>query len=168
MTFEDRFSLADEFLSHVDPMMGAISNDMVRTRYLGFLAVSAVTAYELALKDILFSFCDRKHKVLGELARSKFEKLNGQIRLSDIKDRHIASFGTKYVDQFAHELDNEERKALAAREGSVKSSYGNLVTWRHNFVHQGEWPNSATYGDLRSAYGLGKRVIRCVSRAMVR
>lgn len=168
MNFEDRFTLSDSFLAHIDPMMGGMADDMVRSRYLGFLAVAAVTAYELALKDIFYRFSDQKHSVLGQLARSKFDRLNGQIKLADVKDRHIACFGKKYVERFSRELDIEERLALTAKEGSIKSSYGNIVIWRHNFVHEGTWPNTATYGDLRKAYQHGKRLIRCVDRAMTR
>jgi hypothetical protein len=168
MSFEDRFLLADSFLTHMDPIMGGIGDDFIRSRYSGFLAVAAVTAYELALKDIIYAFADKKHKALGELARSKFDRLNGQIKLGDVKDRHIACFGPRYAEQFAKEVAKEEAAALAAKEGSIKSSYGNIVTWRHSFVHEGTWPNTVTYSDLRKAYEHGKRVIRCASRALVR
>ncbi|MFN3235407.1 MAG: HEPN domain-containing protein [Gammaproteobacteria bacterium] len=168
MSFENRFNLADDYLNHVNNVITALPDDFIKSRYLGFLAISAVTAYELAIKDIFYRFSDQKHRALGELARSKFEKLNGQIRLKDLRDRHIKSFGQKYCTRFIRELDKVEQSALASRNGSVKSSYGNLVMWRHNFVHQGEWPNTATYGDLTSAYDHGKELIRCIDRAMQR
>lgn len=166
--FEDRFNLADEYLNHVDAVMQDIEDDFIKSRYLGFVAVSAVTAYELAIKDILYRFSDNKHRALGELARSKFDRLNGQIKLRDIRERHVACFGRKYSDRFDRQVEIAEQKALQNRAGSVKSSYGNLVTWRHNFVHEGEWPTTATYGDLRNAYEHGKELIRCLDRAMVR
>ena len=168
MSFEERFIAADEYLNHVDSIITAMPDDFIRSRYLGFLAISAVTAYELAFKDIVFRFSDKKHRALGDLARSRFERLNGQIKINDIRKRHIVSFGQKYCDRFDRELDLAEGAALAARAGSVKSSYGNLITWRHNFVHQGVWPNTATYRDLRIAYDHGKELIRCVDRAMRR
>jgi hypothetical protein len=105
---------------------------------------------------------------LGELARSKFDRLNGHIKLSDLRKQHIACFGQKYCDRFDRELTSAEDASLAARTGSVRSSYGNLITWRHNFVHEGVWPNTATYGDLRAAYDHGKELIRCIDRAMQR
>lgn len=168
MPFEDRFSLADDYLNHIDAIIVGLPDDFIRSRYLGFLAVSAVTAYELAIKDIIYRFSDEKHRALGELARSKFERLNGQIKLVDLRKRHIASFGQKYCDRFDREIKSAERAALSAHAGSVKSSYGNLITWRHNFVHEGTWPNTATYGDLKTAYDHGKELIRCIDRALRR
>lgn len=168
MSFEDRFSLADDYLHHVDSVITALPDDFIRSRYLGFLAISAVTAYELAIKDIIYRFADQKHRALGELARSRFDRLNGQIKLTDLRKRHIASFGQKYCDRFDKQLETTEKAALLARTGSVKTSYGNLITWRHNFVHEGEWPNTATYGDLRTAYDHGKELIRCLNNAMKR
>lgn len=168
MSFEDRFTLADDYLTHVDGVILGLPDDFIRSRYLGFLAISAVTAYELAIKDIIYRFSDQKHRALGELARSRFDRLNGQIKLSDLRKRHIVSFGQKYCDRFDRELQSVERASQAARTGSVRSSYGNLITWRHNFVHEGVWPNTATYGDLRSAYDHGKELIRCIDRAMRR
>ncbi|QGX99932.1 hypothetical protein EI983_17320 [Roseovarius faecimaris] len=168
MPFEDRFNLADDYLEHVDGVITGLPDDFIRSRYLGFLAISAVTAYELAIKDIIYRFSDQKHRALGELARSRFERLNGQIKLSDIRKRHIFSFGKKYCDRFDRELKSAEEAALSSRQGSVKSSYGNLIIWRHNFVHEGVWPNTATYGDLKTAYEHGKELIRCIDRAMRR
>lgn len=168
MPFEDRFTLADDYLTHVDAVITNLPDDFIRSRYLGFLAISAVTAYELAIKDIIYRFSDQKHRALGELARSRFDRLNGQIKLSDLRKRHIVSFGQKYRDRFNRELKGAEDASFAARTGSVESSYGNLITWRHSFVHEGTWPNTATYGDLRTAYDHGKELIRCIDRAMQR
>ena len=168
MDFEDRFKLADEYLDHVDTMMASIDDEFIKTRYFGFVAVSAVTAYELAIKDIIYTFCDLKHRALGQLARSRFEKLNGQIKIADIRDRHVSCFGSKYKKRFIKELEMAEAEALEGRTGSIKSSYGNLIVWRHNFVHEGEWPSTATYTDIRRSYMHGKSLIRCIDRAMVR
>lgn len=168
MSFEDRFVLADDFLVHVDAVMTTLADDFLRSRYLGFLAVSAVTAYELAIKDVLYRFADDKHRALGELARSKFERLNGQIKIKDLEDRHVSCFGRKYRDRFVRELKIVEEESLSNRRGSVISSYGNLIVWRHGFVHQGTWPNTATYGDLKNSYEHGKAVIRCLDKAMRR
>jgi len=168
MSFEDRFTLADEYLDHVDNVIISLPNDFIRSRYLGFLAISAVTAYELAIKDIVYMFSDHKHKALGELARSKFERLNGRIKLGDLRKNHIACFGQKYCDRFDRHLKFAEEASLAAQNGSVASSYGNLITWRHKFVHEGVWPHTATYDDLKRAYNHGKELIRCIDSAMQR
>ena len=168
MSFEDRFSLADDYLEHTDQVMDGVHDDFIKTRYLGFIAISAVTAYELAIKDIIFCFCDHKHRALGELARSRFDRLNGQIKLKDLRSNCVKCFGEKYLKRFDKQLELVESDALKKRRGSAKSSYGNLITWRHNFVHKGEWPATATYRDLRGAYSHGKEVIRCLDKSLVR
>jgi hypothetical protein len=168
VTFEGRFVQADEFLNHVDGLMAGLADDLVRTRYLGFIAVAAVTSYELAIKDILYLFSDKKHRALGELARSKFNRLNGQIKLVDLKERHVSCFGRKYFDRFEKKLCHREEVAQQARLGDIRTSYGNMITWRHSFVHRGEWPATATYDDVKRSYELGKEVVRALDDAMVR
>ena len=74
MTFEHRFESAEEFLNHTDTMMGKIDDPYIQQKYIGFITVSAVTVYELAIKDIIFRFSDQKHKVLGSISRSIFSK----------------------------------------------------------------------------------------------
>ena len=52
MTYSDHFQLADDYLAHLDKTMGSISDPFILSRYTGFLAVSAVTVYELGIKTI--------------------------------------------------------------------------------------------------------------------
>ncbi|MVO17152.1 hypothetical protein GO984_15170 [Rhodobacteraceae bacterium CY05] len=148
--------------------MDDIDDPFIRYRYLGFIAVAAVTAYELAIKDVMQRFADEKHKALGELTRAKFSRLNGRISLNDLKRGQIVCFGRKYLVKFDKKLLEAETIARTAREPSIASSYGNLVSWRHKFVHEGEPPTNATYPELRSAYTQGKEVIRCMDMALRR
>ena len=168
MSYQDRFALADDFLNHVDGLMEGIDDPFIRFRYLGFIAVSAVTAYELAIKDVIYRFSEEKHRALGELARAKFSRLNGRISLRDLRPGQIECFGKKYCVRFDRLLDAAEDDAKLAHEPSIRSSYGNLISWRHKFVHEGEAPVNATYGELRGAYQQGKKVIVCMNSAMKR
>ena len=166
--YSNRFTLADDYLVHVDTVMGDIDDAFVRGRYLGFIVVSAVTAYELAIKDIFYRFADQKHKALGALTRSKYDKLNGRIRLTDLRGSHIVSFGTKYKDRFDRELNKVEQHSLTNDGISIKSSYSNLITWRHSFVHDGQSPTTTTYDEIKKSYHAGKRVIDCLDLIMIR
>ena len=100
MTYLDKFRIVDDYLVHLDQMMGTIGDPFIQGRYLGFVLISAVTGYELAIKDILYEFSDKKHKVLGSVARGRFERLNGQIKYRNLADDHIKLFGQKYSDNF--------------------------------------------------------------------
>lgn len=48
MPYTARFSLVEDYLNHLDPMMAGIADPFIQSRYLGFVLISAVTVYELA------------------------------------------------------------------------------------------------------------------------
>ncbi|WP_412064674.1 HEPN domain-containing protein [Rhizobium sp. SYY.PMSO] len=168
MAYTTRFSLVEDYLAHLDPMMAGIADQFIQSRYLGFVLISAVTVYELAIKDIIYEFSDKKHVVLGKFARAKFDQLNGRIKIDSLKNEHIKMFGDKYVDKFKNKLQKKEDASLAAGGPSIKSSYGNIITWRHAFVHQGVAPSTTNYEEIKRAYLAGKEVLHCVNEAMVR
>lgn len=98
--------------------------------------------------------------------RSHFERINGKIKLNSLKDEHIASFGIKYLSRFNRDLDAKDTASISAGLGSIKSQYGNLITCRHNFVHQGS--PTLTLNEIISSYQIGKEVIHSFNSAMVR
>jgi len=166
--YQQRFNDADYFLTHLDDMIAQINDPLVRQQYVVYVSVSAVTAYELAFKDIIFNFSDKKHRALGQITRSIFDRVNGQIKISDIKGRHICRFGDKYVDRFTDFLSERDSDFLRLHSISIISSYGNIITWRHNFAHTGKAPTTTTYEEVKRAYQAGKEVFRCLELAMVR
>ena len=169
MTFEQRFVNADEFLNHTDAMMQKISDQIIQQRYLGFITVNAVTVYELAIKDIIYRFSDQKHSILGKVSRSVFERMNGRIKLRDLKENHISRFGDRYVDRFNKILEEKETESLQESGSSIKASYGNVITWRNNFTHgTSESPITTNYLEVKRSYMLGKKVIYCLDMALVR
>jgi hypothetical protein len=168
MPYTDRFTLVENYLAHVDPVMATITDPFVEARYTGFIATSAVTAYELAIKDIFYAFADRKHLVLGEVTRARFFRLNGKIKLDDLKKEHVKMFGTKYLTRFMRNLENVERTYPAAHNKSPKSAYNNVIVWRNQFVHEGNLPNTTNYAEIKDQYVAGKEVIHCLFKSMVR
>lgn len=166
--YTDRFSQVEDYLIHVDEMMENIADPFVQGRYIGFIATSAVTAYELAIKDIFYAFADRKHAVLGNITRAKFFRLNGKIKLEDLKKEHIKSFGERYLSRFKRDLEAIDDTYVRAHGKSPKTSYNNVITWRHTFVHEGQPPNTTNYEEIKSNYIAGKEVIHCLFRSMVR
>lgn len=166
--YTDRFSLADDYITHLDGMMAGIADPFIQSRYLGFIAISAVTVYELAIKDIFFSFADKKHVVLGNTTRAKFEKINGRIQLKSLKGEHIGPFGEKYIKRFGKKLEERENQSLRSGSGSVKAAYGNIISWRHTFVHSGEAPTTTNYNEVKRAYQAGKDVLHALNDTMYR
>lgn len=105
---------------------------------------------------------------MGKFARAKFDQLNGRIKIDSLKNEHIKMFGDKYVEKFSKKLNVKENLSLADSGTSIKSSYGNIITWRHAFVHQGVVPNTTNYGEIKRAYTAGKEVLHCINEALVR
>ncbi|GAA5627290.1 hypothetical protein Brsp05_02577 [Brucella sp. NBRC 12953] len=168
MSYTERFLQVEDYLAHLDPMMAGIADPFVQGRYIGFIATSAVTAYELAIKDIFYGFADKKHSVLGNVTRARFFRLNGKIKLEDLRKEHVKSFGDKYLIRFKKNLDAADDAYVRTHGNSPKSAYNNVITWRHTFVHEGHPPNTTNYQEIKLNYLAGKEVIHCLSRTMIR
>jgi hypothetical protein len=166
--YSDHFVTADDFIVHLDGVMDDIGDPFLQRRYLGFVLLSAVTVFELAIKDIFCTFAQKKHPVLGSMTRSKFEQINGRIKIANLQKEFISPFGEKYLNRFILKLDKAELLSLTEGRGSIKSSYGNVIQWRHVFVHQGMPPQTTNYEELKAAYQRSKAVIHCLNAAMVR
>lgn len=61
---------------------------------------------------------------------------------------------------------------LTANKRDITSSYGNVITWRHEFAHEGKINVTATYREAYreavQAYEDKKVVIDCSAQAMIR
>lgn len=168
MKYLDHFRLADDYIAHLDTVMGSITDPFIKSRYTGFLSVSAVTVYELAIKTIFVEFAEKKHKVLGNFTNAYFAKINGRIRTRDLRDKYIVRFGDKYLKKFNIRLEKKEKDVLIREGSSVKASYGNIITWRNEFAHEGKIPSTPTYEEVRKSYATGKHVIDCLAESMNR
>jgi hypothetical protein len=168
MAYSDHFKLTDDLILHLDPVLAALSDPFIESRYTGFLAVSGVTVLELALKTIFCDFADAKHPVLGNFCSQYFERINGRIGLKPIKDDYLAKFGSKYQTRFENRIEKLEKQSLRAAGASIRSSYGNLITWRNSFAHEGIVPVNASYNEVKRAYDCGKQVMHCLAGCMRR
>lgn len=156
----DFFADSDSFIEHIRGAANNIEDDYVTSRYVGFVAVSAITIYEVNVKQLLQSFGARMHPMLGNFASITFKKLNARIGRDDI-EKYLGHYGEDYVAGFREVVNAKERER--EQEGSVKGSYKNLLTWRHQFVHAGTLPNQATFDESLRAYELGKEVVNALS-----
>jgi len=168
MPYTRHFQLTDDLIQHLDPVLMSLHDPWIETRYTGFLAVSSVTVLELALKTIFCDFGARKHVVLGTFTSSYFEKINGRIALGVITKEYIPRFGEKYLQRFERQLKALENTTLRSNGYSLKSSYGNLVAWRHAFAHEGVMPPNASYAEVKRGYESGKHIMNCLATSMHR
>jgi hypothetical protein len=166
MPYSDRFIDTDNLLSHLSTVVPTITDPALLSRYAGFLSVSAITVYELAIKDIFNEFAKKKNKSFGNFVEKHFSKINGRISLDDLRGQHIKPFGEKYLKQFDNKIIAEELNTLTTSKISMKESYKNLITCRHQFVHGGA--PTLTYKEVVDNYQYGKQVIECLNLAMYR
>lgn len=168
MALSPEFSQPDLILGHLDGLVASVTDDFIKSRYTGFVAVTAVTAFETNVRAKMIDFCTAKHKVFGNFSEAIFEKTNARIKLDNLRKDYLGRFGAKYLKRFKKKLDAIELTSLRAGKGSVKSSYQNLVQWRHDFVHDGQLPTYANYADARQAYDTGKLVINAFFESLNR
>jgi RiboL-PSP-HEPN len=167
MPYTDKFIPADNLVAHLTPVVPTIIvNPAISSAYAGFLSVSAVTVYELAIKDIFNDFSKKKHKVFGEFTEKYFLKINGRIKLDDLRGQHIKLFGSKYLTKFDSLLGTKQTATLAASHVSIRDNYNNLITCRHEFVHAGNPTLSIT--EVIDCYTTGKEVLHVLNNAMKR
>lgn len=168
MAYTDHFQAADDLVAHLNTVVPNISDPLLRAKYIGFLGISVVTVFELCVREVLIEFARKKNKHFGVYCSSVFDRLNGRVTLKDLREVHIKPFGDKYVSRFNSKLDTLEKASLTAGNGSVKASYGNVITWRHSFAHQGVLPANASYAETTKGFVAGKSVMSCLAQAMVR
>ncbi|MCB9422845.1 MAG: hypothetical protein H6667_23805 [Ardenticatenaceae bacterium] len=168
MAYQDHFRLADDMIIHLNTIIASVSDPFITSRYVGFVAVTAVTVYELAIKDVFFDFGNKKHKVLGTFTRSYFDRINGRIKIQIIRDEYVRRFGDKYVTRFKKKIEETEELNIRLHGRSIQSSYNNIIIWRNEFAHEGKIPGTVTYNEVTASYEVGKEVIKCLAETMYR
>ena len=85
MAYLKRFNSVDLLISQLRPIAQTGPDPLVLSAMAGIVAVEAVTAYELAIKDIFEEFSRKKNKVFGSFVTNSYSKLNGRIKYQEIK-----------------------------------------------------------------------------------
>lgn len=166
MPYTDRFTATDNLILHLSTFVHTIPDPAIQANYAGFLSVSSVTVFELAIKDIFIEFASSKNKVLGTVINKYFEKLNGRIQLADLRGTHIKLFGEKYLKKFDKKLKIKDNIFFASHRVIISTEYSNLITCRHQYVHKGS--PTLSISEVINYYLHGKEVIQCLSEAMRR
>lgn len=168
MPHKKYYSMSDPVIAHLDAIVPSITDSFIVTRYTGFVSIIAVTVYELCIKDIFLRFSFAKHKSFGNFVDEYLYYLNGRIQLDDLK-KDAKKFGDKYCNRFKLKLDEMEKEYVKSDRKSIKSSYHNIITGRHEFVHQGKFNKvNMTYLEAVESYNIGKKVIQCLEDSMKR
>ena len=165
MGYSDFYNSTDELIKHLQPLISSF-DESIKTKYAGFLAVTAVTVYELAIKDVFIAFASKKNYVFGNYVEHNFQRINGRIKIADLNS-YTKQFGEKYLDKFKLIIDKEDKKIVDQKKGyDLKNSYNNLLQCRHDFVHKNH--TQLTFDDVVKYYFIGKIVIDCLYKTMKR
>jgi hypothetical protein len=165
---ESNFVHADEIIAHLGSLRGPGLDPLLEAKYIGFVAVACVTVFEMAIKEILTSFADRKHMVLGSFVRNRCERMNGRIQIDALKQDYISPLGVKYKERFDRKVAASAKSALRGRHRDIRVSYRNIILWRHDFAHSGATSANATWNEVVQAYEDGKEIILCLYQSLVR
>ena len=155
MPYSDHFQHADDVVAHLNQIVPqtATTNPLLAAKYIGFVSIAGVTVYELAIKEIFREFARKKHRTFGHFVDEHFRRINGRIRLRVIRDEYISRFGEKYSERFKKRIQRRSRDYLLAHHRDITSAYGNVITWRNQFAHEGQM--SSFSGSRREIRVLG-------------
>jgi hypothetical protein len=163
MSYIKHFALVDDVSAHFDGAVLGL-DPFTKSRYAGLYAVSSAAVLELSLKQIVTEFAQKANPIFGEYVASKYVQINGRIKLSHIQEEHLRPFGTKYKDRFERLVKRIDRYSLNHKGLAVISAYGNLLTCRHKFAHEGV--TTATYEDVKKGFEAGKVVMACLHKTL--
>lgn len=168
MPYTLNYQHADDIIAHLKTIVPTLTDPILRVKYIGFVAVAAVTVYEMAIKSIFIDFANKKHKVLGKFTEAYFERINGRIKITSIREEYIIRFGEGYLRRFDVKLEKCSSDYMRIHRRDIISSYSNLINWRNDFAHQGVIRTTATYPEVIQTYEDGKEIIRCLAETMTR
>lgn len=167
MAYQNRFVSVDLLIQGLVPLASQPGLDpLVLSSMAGIVAVEAVTAYELAIKDIFEEFSRRKHNVFGRFVKATYDKLNGRIKYQEIKDNMVKSYGDRYLQKFVQKMETRTRIIFTSERVDLVQTYDSLVLGRHKFVHSGVL--TLTLSEAIRYYTIGKHLIEVLDDTMKR
>jgi len=158
MTYSDKFKAADELIECMRSILSK-EDPETQSKFAGALSVSAVTVYELAIKDILIEYATIRHEDFGYFITKYLKRLNGRIKLSDLKSE-IDNYGSSIKAKFETEINKVEES-----DSGIQSCYNNLILCRHSYVHRGQVTLSMP--ECIEDFEKGKKIIRALYNAMI-
>lgn len=162
MTYKQKFRATDELIGSMIKLMSTLDQD-TQSKFTGFFSVSAITVYELAIKEIIIDYAEHCHCDYGYFMGNHLSRLNGRIRIEDLK-KGVKNLGDRYENRFKNRLEKEKRNIYGKYEKDLCNSYNNLIQCRHSYVHAGNI--NLTFRECIDDYMIGKHVIKCLYLAL--
>lgn len=166
MTNRAEYNSLDLLISQLEPMTQSGIDPLILSSWAGIVAVEAVTAFELSIKQICEEFARKKHKVFGSFVRTSYERLNGRISYKDLKDGIVKPYGEKYYKRLINKKESKTAMILASDRVDLVQSYDNLIMCRNRFVHAGVL--TLSFSEAVKFYQIGKNLIDVLDETMKR
>ena len=150
-----------------EKLSGTSSSDQrLRNEIAGMFAVTIAASYEGIVKETLVEYAGSFHQKYREHIEKDFERLNGRISVSDLKN-YSRLFGLEeWVEHGVRKNSTtfhrilEEKKVVVERRFRIDlmTSYKSIFTWRNAYAH--ERTTTATFSDVYKAHRVAQYVIR--------
>lgn len=157
MLYSDKFRPTDELIQEIDALKESLQQDTL-SKFTGALSVSAITSFELTIKEIFITYATHKHQVFGNYIQNYLSRLNGRIQINDLK-KELKKYNPSLATNFENEIRNMEQ-----HDSGLRSAYQNLIQNRHTYVHENRI--NLTYEECKADYELGKKIINALSIIM--
>ena len=159
-----RFNRIEQLVAEMREFVpnGAVEAAEFRADLAGLLVVSMAASYESCVKDTLVTYATNHHTAFGNFASNNFARLNSRVAVRDLY-QYARTFDDGIHDRFKQLLDRRRRKIDRLIGKNIETSYGQILSWRHDFAHAGI--RNTTIEEAMITHRLAKRVLYTFDRA---
>lgn len=159
MSVQSRTGNIDKYIKMLHALYIS-ANPEFKSLYLGLSVIMAVNSLENRVRDALLYFAMKQHPILYSVVSKEFEKINAKVKVSELKC-DLDLLGKQYKDAF------EQKLTTIGYDDKAATLYGNLITWRHDFVHTGMMSCYPTYEEFLDNFHIGESIITAFEETLV-
>lgn len=131
-------------------------NIQFRADLAGLLVVAIAASYESCVKETLVNYATRHHTQFGVFAHNHYARLSSRVRLSDLY-KYARTCDDAVHHKFGVLLAQRKAKTSARIGKDFAKSYEQILSWRHDFAHEGL--RNTTVEEALLTHTLAKRVL---------
>lgn len=134
-----------------------------RADLAGLLVVLIAATYESCVKESIGTFASSCHKSFGEYADRSYSKISSRISISDLY-KYVRLFDSAAHTRFKLTLKSRQNQFESKFGVSIKDSYAQMLSWRHDFAHGGV--RNTTVEEAFETHQRAKHVLYCFEEAL--
>lgn len=153
--FENTDRLFDDLIKRTDDLPAE-----TKANIAGLLCVSAITVIEVCIKEMILDHANRIHVIFGSYISKEFEHTNAKVKIAHIKEMYLEKVDSSLSRQLEDFIVRCDSYYLSVYRRSIRSSYNNLITNRHSFVHENVI--NLTLSEVKLFYQDSKEIVGCI------